>query len=1049
MTEKVLWLLNELKVLVDKKIISPEVASKIRQYYAPDEKKVEKPKSAPGVYDLAEFGPKLVTNQVEKEKPVVKKTAPKAKKPINIAVLLSVIAGVLIGTGTISLIAYNWSAIGQSAKATAAFLFLTIIPAITFYIKYKKPQKFTPIISEFLSMLWALLFAGSLVLLSQVYRTPSNMETFFLVWLVSSFAIAWLFSSKATYLLAFAITGFYIANTEITGLWIPFYSVLAGKVYQKGKELNKKEVMAGGLIGLIVVVVIASVPDLWTSREWYDVKSPQNIVAAVLNLIVVGVFLTKPVLKFLKDKKENKAGLIDLYTVVYPWIFFVFVIICTVYNPFENYASYVLFGLLLASFAVLANFRKQSLWILPPYILLLCLGFSPIMLIPLFFVLYIAVSDSLNWEKTLAYKKYFDYGVLALFIQLCSVQAVFIERFTSSKPGLNIRNCLECFSIVSAFAFALFYSVRNKTFTKIKMFLLSYGVLLNICFFVAVVNFDFISFIPMGLFLTLIPVTIYFTKYYKTLFCLIPLFIPVLANIAYAPAVGFAAVIITVSAIELLSGKSERIKYEMDIGSWILFIVMVCVSTVKDLWKLPSDAARNMELFRDFFLVFFAFVSSLLGFIADKKFNLKRICILVFSQVIAAFMVANHFAPGFGLIIPYILFCMAAVFASVYAVMEKNPFVPFVVLIPTLFIQTEFAVLVFAALFVFSSVINIFRETKKPFEKMGVKILIRCVSLLVLCFINSSNDFERSLDCITILSVSSSFVLGTFVLCGFNIKKFKGFDSTVFSVIVFALFVVGLFQRRYDTLNESFYFPNHLKDFSIILVDIFGVAGFLKVYFQKEKEYLPYVIALPLAMFTLIGYLDFAGICLIFAIGFSCFYLISTKKTKRNFHVITALVILGLTFCTDLTLFNFYWYNDFTRIVGAFSMILYSSYALIPAVKKFVGREKFNHVIPFFVLVFMVMFLISYFSSYEYPENFVPVTFLILAFAVVVYNMYGALKNNSLARANLSAVYMLMAIVSRFFDDSITFVTKGVIFIVCGIAILVFNLVFLNKQKKL
>ncbi|MCL5072669.1 MAG: hypothetical protein M1308_17520 [Actinobacteria bacterium] len=74
------------------------------------------------------------------------------------------------------------------------------------------------------------------------------------------------------------------------------------------------------------------------------------------------------------------------------------------------------------------------------------------------------------------------------------------------------------------------------------------------------------------------------------------------------------------------------------------------------------------------------------------------------------------------------------------------------------------------------------------------------------------------------------------------------------------------------------------------------------------------------------------------------------------------------------------------------------------------------------------------------------VNLFILFFSI--YSIIYGYKNKSLLQINLSAIYLAVTIISRFFDQDISFLIRGIVFILTGILILSGNLIFLKSFKK-
>lgn len=224
------WFIKEIPVLVEKGIITSQTAHSLNEYYYKKLEDLEQPQKAqtqpqstvqseqklePAFTELTqvnipqkEIPPASAINSgkdsvcPEKSEPVTKT---KKTQKVSVSVILSVIAGILISTGIISLIAYNWAAIPRLAKAITAILLLLASQSVgIILVKTGKAEEVK--IRESYSIFWALLFGGIVAFVSQIFKFAGNTSSFLFVWAASSIIITYLFKAHTSYFLSLVLT---------------------------------------------------------------------------------------------------------------------------------------------------------------------------------------------------------------------------------------------------------------------------------------------------------------------------------------------------------------------------------------------------------------------------------------------------------------------------------------------------------------------------------------------------------------------------------------------------------------------------------------------------------------------------------------------------------------------------------------------------------------------------------------------------------------------------------------------------------------------------
>ncbi|MBP5576250.1 MAG: DUF2157 domain-containing protein [Treponema sp.] len=332
------WLLGELKVLVEKGVVTNEVSTKISDYYKNAE-------SSAGQKDLAvkvELTPKASQEAPEEksEQNIYKLFNERNKKSAQkipaltteqIPVVLSVMASILIAAGVISLIAYNWNAIPRFAKAVAAFVMLLAVQGLGCFVFFKKDLICKKHWREGSAVLWSLLFGGTLAFISQICRLPGNTSGFFFVWAISSILIMYAMNSTGVFFFALAQSvayalsysssgggafGFYLlfaaifpfARTKkyglrimlclaalmlcfvlekgIPGLWIVCSVSFAVLCLEYAIAQGDKFIERISFAGLCILLLLLTINVFWEGIGWNFVRNDYNLLGSIMDCIL-------------------------------------------------------------------------------------------------------------------------------------------------------------------------------------------------------------------------------------------------------------------------------------------------------------------------------------------------------------------------------------------------------------------------------------------------------------------------------------------------------------------------------------------------------------------------------------------------------------------------------------------------------------------------------------------------------------------------------------------------------------------------------------------
>jgi len=362
------WLLGELKVLVEKGVVTNEVSTKISDYYKNAESSAT-PAQSNAVEKEAPSAKESVTAAGEKKdgdniyklfNERNKKSAPTipALTTEQIPVVLSVMASILIAAGVISLIAYNWNAIPRFAKAVAAFVMLLAVQGLGCLVFFKKNLICKKHWREGSAVLWSLLFGGAVAFISQICRLPGNTSGFFFVWSISSILIMYAMNSTGVFFFALAQSvayalsynsagggafGFYllfaaifpfarqkkygmrlmlcvaaamlavVLEKGIPGLWIVCSVSFTVLCLEYAIAHGDRFIERLSFAGLCILLLLLTINGFWEGIGWKYLRSDYNRMGSIMDCILaLGLTiaaLAYPLLPVLKEKKKASVEL--------------------------------------------------------------------------------------------------------------------------------------------------------------------------------------------------------------------------------------------------------------------------------------------------------------------------------------------------------------------------------------------------------------------------------------------------------------------------------------------------------------------------------------------------------------------------------------------------------------------------------------------------------------------------------------------------------------------------------------------------------------------
>jgi uncharacterized membrane protein len=222
MQKRIQWLLSQLPDLQKEGVLDEATANRLRQHYQPQ---------------LTKQGP-------------------------NTALLLtSILGALLIGTGIISIFAYNWESLSRPVRVVLSLLPLLIAQGLYVFTFYRKAD--SPPWTESTAAFLLLMLGAAIALISQTYHIPGTMEGYLKTWMILSIPLLFLTRSTLVTILYLAgITGWLMAVKEDfgessgreLGYWLFFLAVVP-HLWQELKDRSPS--IRGNLLGWATAISLS------------------------------------------------------------------------------------------------------------------------------------------------------------------------------------------------------------------------------------------------------------------------------------------------------------------------------------------------------------------------------------------------------------------------------------------------------------------------------------------------------------------------------------------------------------------------------------------------------------------------------------------------------------------------------------------------------------------------------------------------------------------------------------------------------------------------
>lgn len=526
--------------------------------------------------------------------------------------------------------------------------------------------------------------------------------------------------------------------------------------------------------------------------------------------------------------------------------------------------------------------------------------------------------------------------------------------------------------------------------------------------------------------------------------------------------------------------RKDRITKGLSEGLGLLWAVLFggMVAFIGQIYKLPSNFGSFMLIWALSTLIIAYIFRSLSSF---TLFLVMIVTHTIYSQSTEG--VGILFYPLFFSIIPF--YVMEERGKNIHRILYVK-YLLIATLVSTLGVSLEKAVPglwipVYFNLFVLFFLVGSFLENREknilysPFKIAGTIGVYTTVFLLINPYFwkNIGWNFYRAGGRFN--EYASIFDYGAAViLIALNIyiffKKFyhpKKISPNIFFFSISALTVTVLY------VLSSFNFLTALTASRIVsLVLLFVTAGYFYVGWSKEQKSsvlqnsLIFFLLLPVAVIFIAHGLDsddrsgsvFLSLTLLFSSFYSLGKLFENEFQLKRFGVIKKTGIVGIallafaaTFSGAGGEFDFRGWGSVSLpdvILEQISLLLFILLSFSPYVFFIKQKKLFHYIAPALPIIIMIIYYFNITGAGSIAPEALKWIMNLYILVFCLFSFYLSFKANSVLIANASAVFLTIAILSRFFDESMDILSRGVVFTFCGIFILILNIILSKRNKK-
>ena len=305
-----------------------------------------------------------------------------------------------------------------------------------------------------------------------------------------------------------------------------------------------------------------------------------------------------------------------------------------------------------------------------------------------------------------------------------------------------------------------------------------------------------------------------------------------------------------------------------------------------------------------------------------------------------------------------------------------------------------------------------------------------------------------SLICQT-YNMGGDFYLFWFICVILSLPVMYLLDSAVACIICLAWIVFGYSGWRSET---PVYFWG-------LLAAVIPYIWYSFCKFKKSQRNVYLAVGITIAMIFISGLTSDSvrGLWMVsFGALFSVFYFLSVLVDKEKFpvQVFKYTGMIGILYLSAILSCKFAWFD-------------YSSDRIFSENRDFLVEHIYTWILMFLALLFIfktlikkkyedaawglacVLAFIGYFTMSMNNISYVPFTISFNAFiaGLGILMLVRGFNLKNVPRMNWGMMIIALLILMRFFDSNIDFIVKGIVFIIIGISILIFN-IFLAKKIK-
>ncbi len=157
----------------------------------------------------------------------------KAEKSTNpLYIIFGILGGLLVGLGTILIVAHNWAEFSKTIRTIFAFIPLVLGQILCAFVLLKKHNN--RVWRESSTAFLFLAIASCISLISQIYHIPGNLNTFMLTWLPLALPLVYIMRSSVASLMFIIGMSFYVfladywlfSSSEPLFFWLFFIGIL-------------------------------------------------------------------------------------------------------------------------------------------------------------------------------------------------------------------------------------------------------------------------------------------------------------------------------------------------------------------------------------------------------------------------------------------------------------------------------------------------------------------------------------------------------------------------------------------------------------------------------------------------------------------------------------------------------------------------------------------------------------------------------------------------------------------------------------------------------